>query len=40
MEKKSRIIFNLVTKEVEVEGSEKFVRTYFDKLQEMMSGVT
>ena len=40
MEKQSRIKFNPVTKEVEVEGSEKFVRTYFDKLQEMMSGVT
>ena len=38
MAKQSRIKFNPVTKEVEVEGSEKFVRTYFNKLQEMISG--
>ena len=38
MAKQSRIKFNPVTKEVEVEGSEKFVRTYFDKLQGMISG--
>jgi len=34
----SRIKFNPVTKEIEIEGSEKFVKTYFDKLQSMLSG--
>jgi hypothetical protein len=34
----SRIKFNPVTKEIEIEGSEKFVKTYFDKLQAMLSG--
>ena len=38
MEKKSRIKFNPVSKEIEIEGSEKFVKTYFDKLQGMISG--
>jgi hypothetical protein len=39
MKKNSRIRFNPVTKEVEVEGTEEFVKTYFDKLQAMISGV-
>ncbi len=39
MKENSRIRFNPVTKEIEVEGSEAFVKTYFDKLQAMMSGV-
>jgi hypothetical protein len=34
----SRIKFNPVTKEIEIEGSEKFVKTYFDKIQKMLSG--
>jgi hypothetical protein len=38
MKKNSRIRFNPVTKEVEVEGTEEFVKTYFDKLQGMLSG--
>ncbi len=37
MRENSRIRFNPVTKEIEVEGSEKFVRTYFQKLQQMLS---
>jgi hypothetical protein len=40
MKKISRIRFNPATREIEVEGSEKFVKTYFDKLQERMSGFT
>ncbi len=39
MNEQSRIRFNPVTKEIEVEGSEAFVKTYFHKLQVMMSGV-
>lgn len=38
MKENSRIRFNPVTKEIEVEGSESFVKTYFDKLQALMSG--
>jgi Mor family transcriptional regulator len=38
MENNSRIRFNPVTKEIEIEGSESFVKTYFDKLQEVISG--
>jgi hypothetical protein len=38
MANNSRIRFNPVTKEIEVEGTEKFVKTYFNKLQAMMSG--
>jgi predicted Rossmann fold nucleotide-binding protein DprA/Smf involved in DNA uptake len=33
----SRIKFNPNTKEIEVEGSEQFVKTYFKKLQTMLS---
>ena len=40
MKEKSRIKFNPATREIEVEGSEKFVKTYFDKLQEMMPRFT
>jgi hypothetical protein len=39
MRENSRIRFNPVTKEIEVEGSEKFVKTYFEKLQQMLSSV-
>jgi hypothetical protein len=39
MRENSRIRFNPVTKEIEVEGSEKFVKTYFQKLQQMLSSV-
>jgi len=38
MAERSRIRFNPVTKEIEIEGSEEFVKTYFRKLQGMMSG--
>ena len=38
MKENSRIRFNPVTKEIEVEGSESFVKTYFGKLQAMISG--
>jgi len=34
----SRIKFNPNTKEIEVEGSEEFVKAYFDKLQALISG--
>ncbi len=37
MKEKSRIRFNPVTKEIEVEGSEAFVKTYFQKLQRLLS---
>jgi hypothetical protein len=33
----SRIKFNPVTKEIEIEGSEKFVKKYFDKIRKMLS---
>jgi hypothetical protein len=39
MKENSRIRFNPVKKEVEVEGSEEFVKTYFSKIQAMISGV-
>lgn len=38
MKNNSRIRFNPGTKEIEVEGSESFVKTYFDKLQAMLGG--
>jgi hypothetical protein len=38
MSESSRIKFNPVTKEIEIEGSEKFVKTYFDKIQKLLSG--
>jgi hypothetical protein len=31
-------MFNPVTKEIEVEGTERFVKIYFDKLQGLVSG--
>jgi hypothetical protein len=39
MKENFRIRFNPVTKEIEVEGSEAFVKTYFGKLQAMISEV-
>jgi hypothetical protein len=39
MKEKSRIRFNPVTKEIEIEGSEEFVKAYFNKIREMISGV-
>jgi len=39
MKEKSRIRFSPVTKEIEIEGSEKFVKAYFHKIQEMISRV-
>jgi hypothetical protein len=38
MANNSRIRFNPATKEIEVEGTEQFVKTYFGKLQAMLSG--
>ena len=38
MKNNSRIRFNPVTKAIEVEGTEEFVKTYFSKLQAMISG--
>ncbi len=40
MNANSRIRFNPTTEEVEIEGSEKFIKTYFDKIQELMSGIS
>jgi hypothetical protein len=39
MKDNSRIRFNPVTKDIEVEGTEQFVKTYFGKLQAIISGV-
>jgi hypothetical protein len=38
MKENSRIRFNPLTKEIEVAGTEKFVKTYFKKLQGMVFG--
>ena len=38
MAERSRVKFNPVTKEMEIEGSESFVTTTLDKLQAMLSG--
>ena len=38
MAEKSRIKFNPVTKEIEIEGSESFVTVTLDKIQAMLSG--
>ncbi|MBU1183250.1 MAG: hypothetical protein KKF00_14035 [Proteobacteria bacterium] len=40
MKEKSRIRFNPVTREIEIEGSEEFVKAYFNKLQGMISGAS
>lgn len=34
---KSRIKFNPVTHEIEIEGSEQFIKTYFDRIEAMIS---
>lgn len=39
MMRQSRIKFNPVTKELEIEGAEKFVKTYFDKIQKLIAGI-
>jgi uncharacterized membrane protein len=36
MEERSRIRFNPETREIEIEGSEEFVRIYFGKLQKLL----
>lgn len=36
MEKRSRIRFNPATREIEIEGSEEFVRIYFGKVQKLL----
>jgi hypothetical protein len=38
MKNNFRIRFNPVTKEIEIEGTEEFVKIYFGKLQAMISG--
>jgi hypothetical protein len=38
MKTDARIRFNPVTKEIEIEGSEEFVKAYFNKIQKMISG--
>jgi len=38
MAERSRVKFNPVTKEMEIEGTESFVTTTLDKLQAMLSG--
>ena len=40
MEERSRIRFNPETREIEVEGSEEFVRIYFGKLQKLLLAST
>ena len=37
MDGQARVKFNPITKEIEIEGSERFVKTYFDKIQSMLS---
>lgn len=37
MDGQSRIKFNPATQEIEIEGSEKFVKIYFDKIQSLLS---
>lgn len=37
MEARSRIKFNPVTREIEVEGSESFVKTYFNRIQKLLA---
>jgi uncharacterized membrane protein len=36
MEERSRIRFNPATREIEIEGSEEFVRIYFGKMQKLL----
>ncbi|MCE5265276.1 MAG: hypothetical protein LLG97_17315 [Deltaproteobacteria bacterium] len=38
MKENYRIRFNPTTREIEIEGSETFVKTYFDRLQAILSG--
>ncbi|MDQ5987866.1 MAG: hypothetical protein CSYNP_03612 [Syntrophus sp. SKADARSKE-3] len=40
MTTQSRIKFNPLTKDIEIEGSEAFVKTYFGKIQALLTGVT
>ena len=39
MAQTSRLRFNPVTREVEIEGSESFVKSYFTKIQTLLSGL-
>ncbi len=39
MKNNSRIRFNPGTKEIEIEGTEEFVKAYFGKIQAMISGL-
>lgn len=36
MVERSRIKYNPVTREIEIEGSEEFIREYFDRVQELL----
>lgn len=38
MKNNSRIRFNPVTKEIEIEGTEEFVKRYFDKIKAIIFG--
>jgi hypothetical protein len=40
MAEKSRIKFNPVTKEIEIEGTERFVKTYFGKVQKLLADLS
>ncbi|MBN1615481.1 MAG: type IV toxin-antitoxin system AbiEi family antitoxin domain-containing protein [Deltaproteobacteria bacterium] len=37
MDERSRIKFNPITSEVEIEGTEDFVKNYFSKIQKLLS---
>jgi hypothetical protein len=37
MNERSRIKFNPVTREIEIEGSEDFVKDYFNKIEKLLS---
>jgi hypothetical protein len=37
MDERSRIKFNPITREIEIEGTEDFVKNYFNKIQKMLS---
>ena len=39
MNERSRIKFNPVTREIEIEGSEDFVKNYFNKIQKLLSTI-
>lgn len=40
MAEKSRIKFNPVTREIEIEGTERFVKTYFSRIQRLLEDLS